>query len=176
MSIADDRTRPGATHWRGGIVIAAAALVFAILAVIGTLPVSYAVVGFAVVAAAAVPALRSSAERGRFAEPIVSVQPGDDLLRILIAGLPDPVLALDRDGRVLALNDRARALAPALRQGEPVSPNSACSRRASGSGCIRPFCNRWIQWSTQPNGTTRPPLLNPSRNSATRAQNAKTLP
>src|SRR6516162_2258520 len=121
MSIADDRTRPGATHWRGGIVIAAATLVFAILAVIGTLPVSYAVVGFAVVAAAAVPALRSSAERGRFAEPIVSVQPGDDLLRILIAGLPDPVLALDRDGRVLALNDRARALAPALRQGEPVS-------------------------------------------------------
>ena len=35
--------------------------------------------------------------------------------------MPDPVIALDRDGRVLALNERARALAPALRQGEPVS-------------------------------------------------------
>jgi two-component system phosphate regulon sensor histidine kinase PhoR len=49
------------------------------------------------------------------------VQTGDDLLRTFIAGLPDPVVALDRDGRVIALNDRARALAPALRQGEPVS-------------------------------------------------------
>ena len=49
------------------------------------------------------------------------MQTGDDLLRTLVAGLPDPVVALDRDGRVLALNDRARALAPALRQGEPVS-------------------------------------------------------
>ena len=41
--------------------------------------------------------------------------------RAVVAGLPDPVIALDRDGRVLALNERARALAPALRQGEPVS-------------------------------------------------------
>ena len=39
----------------------------------------------------------------------------------MVAGLPDPVVALDRDGRVLALNERARALAPALRQGEPVA-------------------------------------------------------
>ena len=41
--------------------------------------------------------------------------------RAVVAGLPDPVVALDRDGRVLALNERARSLAPALRQGEPVS-------------------------------------------------------
>jgi two-component system phosphate regulon sensor histidine kinase PhoR len=39
----------------------------------------------------------------------------------MVAGLPDPVIALDRDGRVLALNEHARALAPALRQGGPVS-------------------------------------------------------
>ena len=128
MSIADERTRPGATHWRGGIVIAAAALVFAILAVIGTLPVSYAVVGFAVVAAAAVPALRSSAERGRFAEPIVSVQPGDDLLRILIAGLPDPVLALDRDGRRIMARPMSRVRAHPRRQAaaKPPKRGGAC--------------------------------------------------
>ena len=60
-------------------------------------------------------------EQDRFALPVVNVQAGDDLLRTFVAGLPDPVLALDRDGRVIALNDRARALAPALRQGEPVS-------------------------------------------------------
>ncbi len=53
--------------------------------------------------------------------PIAISERGDDLLRAVVAGLPDPVVALDRDGRVLALNERARALAPALRQGEPVS-------------------------------------------------------
>jgi two-component system phosphate regulon sensor histidine kinase PhoR len=42
-------------------------------------------------------------------------------LEAVIAGLPDPVIALDGNGRVLTLNERARALAPALRQGEPVS-------------------------------------------------------
>ena len=40
---------------------------------------------------------------------------------IEVSGLPDPVVALDRDGRVVALNERARVLAPALRQGEPVA-------------------------------------------------------
>jgi two-component system phosphate regulon sensor histidine kinase PhoR len=35
--------------------------------------------------------------------------------------LPDPVIALDGNARVLAFNDRARLLAPALRRGEPVS-------------------------------------------------------
>jgi two-component system phosphate regulon sensor histidine kinase PhoR len=44
-----------------------------------------------------------------------------DPLEAVIAGMPDPVIALDRNGRVLTLNERARALAPALRQGEPVS-------------------------------------------------------
>src|SRR5260370_40999710 len=77
--------------------------------------------GFAVGAAAVAVTLRSTKEHDRFAQPTANVQPGDDLLRTLVAGLPDPVVALDRDGRVLALNDRARTLAPALRQGEPVS-------------------------------------------------------
>src|SRR6202043_1464806 len=39
----------------------------------------------------------------------------------VLAGLPDPVVALDRHGDVVALNARARAIAPALRRGEPVS-------------------------------------------------------
>ena len=39
----------------------------------------------------------------------------------MIAGLPDPVVVLDREGRVVALNAPARALAPALRPGEPAS-------------------------------------------------------
>ncbi|HEV2626263.1 MAG TPA: ATP-binding protein [Xanthobacteraceae bacterium] len=121
MTLAGNRVSVGVKRWRGGVVIAAAALVFTVFAVAGALPFAYAIVVFAVVAAAVAVTLRSTQEHDRLARPTADVQTGDDLLRTLVAGLPDPVVALDRDGRVLALNDRARALAPALRQGEPVS-------------------------------------------------------
>jgi two-component system, OmpR family, phosphate regulon sensor histidine kinase PhoR len=121
MSLAEHRSLSGTMLWRGGVVLAAAALVFLVLAATGTLPVIKAFAGFVVIAAAVFAVLRSSPQRDRGARPIVNVQTGDDLLRTFVAGLPDPVLALDREGRVIALNDRARALAPALRQGEPVS-------------------------------------------------------
>ena len=120
MSLAEDRGVL-AKRWRGGLAIAAAALVFIAFVAAGKLPPAYALTGFAIVAAAVALALRSAQEGDRLAQPAIAVQTSDDLLRSLVAGLPDPVVALDRDGRVLALNDRARALAPALRQGEPVS-------------------------------------------------------
>ena len=84
-------------------------------------PAAYAIAGFAIVAAAALLSMRAAEKNERLARPIAILERGDDLLRALVAGLPDPVVALDRDGRVLALNERARALAPALRQGEPVA-------------------------------------------------------
>jgi two-component system, OmpR family, phosphate regulon sensor histidine kinase PhoR len=121
MSLAEDRALVSAKFGRAGLVLAAAALVFGVLTAAGLLPVAYAVAGFAVIAAAAIAALRSVREQARLDQPIATVQTGDDLLRTFIAGLPDPVVALDREGRVIALNNRARALAPALRQGEPVS-------------------------------------------------------
>jgi two-component system phosphate regulon sensor histidine kinase PhoR len=121
MSLAEDRALASAKLWRGGFVLVVAALVFVLLAAIGALPAAYALAGFAVIAVAAIVALRSTRERDRFSQPVMNAQTGDDLLRIFVSGLPDPVVALDRDGRVIALNDRARALAPALRQGEPVS-------------------------------------------------------
>src|SRR5215472_18712795 len=120
MSLAEDRGVL-AKRWRGGLAIAAAALVFIAFAATGKLPPAYALTGFAIVAAAVALALRSAQEGDRLARPATAVQTSDDLLRSLVAGLPDPVIALDRDGRVLALNERARTLAPALRQGEPVS-------------------------------------------------------
>ena len=43
------------------------------------------------------------------------------MIEAVLAGLPDPVVALDRLGDVVALNARASAMAPALRRGEPVS-------------------------------------------------------
>ena len=43
------------------------------------------------------------------------------LLDAVISGMPDPVVLLDHDGRVLSFNTEALALAPALRRGEPAS-------------------------------------------------------
>jgi two-component system phosphate regulon sensor histidine kinase PhoR len=43
------------------------------------------------------------------------------LLDAVISGIPDPVVLLDQEGRVLSFNAGAVALAPALRRGEPAS-------------------------------------------------------
>jgi two-component system, OmpR family, phosphate regulon sensor histidine kinase PhoR len=43
------------------------------------------------------------------------------LLDAAVSGMPDPVVVLDQDGRVLAFNTEAIAIAPVLRRGEPAS-------------------------------------------------------
>ncbi len=43
------------------------------------------------------------------------------LLDAVISGMPDPVVVLDQDGRVIAFNAKAAVIAPALRRGEPAS-------------------------------------------------------
>jgi two-component system phosphate regulon sensor histidine kinase PhoR len=103
------------------LVIAAAAIVFAGFAMVGALAAAYALVGFAIVAAAAFVAMRTGNERVRLTPPLAVSERTNDPLRAIVSGLPDPVIVLDRDWRVLTLNEPARALAPALRQGEPVS-------------------------------------------------------
>ena len=42
------------------------------------------------------------------------------LIESLISGLPGPAIVLDRDGRVIAFNTAASAIAPSLRRGEPA--------------------------------------------------------
>ncbi len=42
------------------------------------------------------------------------------LIEQLIGGLPAPAIVLDRDGRVIAFNEGASAIAPALHRGEPA--------------------------------------------------------
>jgi two-component system phosphate regulon sensor histidine kinase PhoR len=71
--------------------------------------------------------LRARAEE-RAAEPTdvpsshtVSTPPEIVLLDAVVSGMPDPVVVLDQDGRVIAFNAQASALAPALRRGEPAS-------------------------------------------------------
>jgi len=48
------------------------------------------------------------------------IHPHAALMEALIAGLPEPAIVLDRDGRVIAFNERATTIAPALRRGEPA--------------------------------------------------------
>jgi two-component system, OmpR family, phosphate regulon sensor histidine kinase PhoR len=122
MSLNDNRAALAKPRWRGArFVVLTAAVVFAVLAATKVLAAVYALAGFGVVAAAAFLALRTSATEDRLAQPVAVAAQAGDPLRAVVAGLPDPVIALDRNGRVLALNEHARALAPALRQGEPVS-------------------------------------------------------
>jgi two-component system phosphate regulon sensor histidine kinase PhoR len=104
------------------LITLTAAIVFAALAIGDVLAVGYAVAGFAVITLSVFLALRGggSEETRRLPLAIVA-EHATDPLEAVIAGMPDPVIALDRNGRVLTLNERARALAPALRQGEPVS-------------------------------------------------------
>jgi two-component system, OmpR family, phosphate regulon sensor histidine kinase PhoR len=102
-------------------VTATAAIVFGGLAILDALSIGYAVAGFAIVAAAAFLALRDGDEVGPLARPVAESARAVEPLEAVVAGLPDPVIALDRNGRVLTLNEHARSLAPALRQGEPVS-------------------------------------------------------
>jgi two-component system phosphate regulon sensor histidine kinase PhoR len=103
------------------LIVAAVAIVIASFIMAGALGAAYALAGFAIGAAAAFVAMRSGNERVRLAPPLAVSERTNDPLRAIVSGLPDPVIALDRDWRVLALNEPARALAPALRQGEPVS-------------------------------------------------------
>ncbi len=91
------------------------------MAIIDALTPGYAVAGFAIIAAAALLAMRAADQVGGLARPVAVSERAGEPLEAVVAGLPDPVIALDRNGRVLTLNDHARSLAPALRQGEPVS-------------------------------------------------------
>ena len=119
MSLNDDLIAPRRNGWRGvRFVIVAAAIVFAGLVLLNALAIGYAVAGFAIVTAAAFLAMRAAEEVSRLVRPIAVSERAGDPLEAVVAGLPDPAIALDRNGRVLALNERARSLAPALRRGE----------------------------------------------------------
>jgi two-component system phosphate regulon sensor histidine kinase PhoR len=107
---------------RARLALAMDAAVFASLWLIGALTAAYALVGLILIALAillsgggveAVPARLPGTE----AQPMRNDPP----IEALLAALPDPVVALARDGEVVALNARAVGIAPALRRGEPVS-------------------------------------------------------
>jgi two-component system, OmpR family, phosphate regulon sensor histidine kinase PhoR len=105
------------------LVLVATAIAFAGLWLFGATAALPALAGFVLVALAA---LIASARGDIAPAALARDEPrarrvGDPLIEAVLAGLPDPVVALDRRGDVVALNARAIAVAPALRPGEPVS-------------------------------------------------------
>src|SRR2546422_2068867 len=119
-------TRPA--RWLHGLkrtrlVLAAAALAFGALWLLGAIAAGPALAGFALIAAAVLIATANAETTPAFLPRDEPRTPriGDPLIEAVLAGLPDPVVALDHRGDVVALNVRAAAVAPALRPGESVS-------------------------------------------------------
>jgi two-component system, OmpR family, phosphate regulon sensor histidine kinase PhoR len=122
MSLNGAGRAPANSRWRGNrVVIVAAAIVFGGFVALGAMSSGYGLLGFVILVLAALLANRATEEAGRLARPVAVAERAGEPLEGVIAGVPDPVIALDRNGRVLTLNESARSLAPALRQGEPVS-------------------------------------------------------
>src|SRR5262245_5908554 len=105
---------------RGTLAISAFVLLG--LAAFGVLAWSYAVPGFAAIAAAALLG-RGGPLPSRAGAVQKLVEPARDGTSVenVIRGFPDPVIVLDGIGRVVAFNAAASTMAPALRRGEAVS-------------------------------------------------------
>jgi two-component system phosphate regulon sensor histidine kinase PhoR len=105
--------------FRASIVIAAAAIVAVALVLTSSLSLSQALAAFIFLSIAALLAgigIKKSALTGAGDKP--ADLSGNVILESVISGLPDAVVALTRQGRVLAFNAQAAQLAPGLRRGE----------------------------------------------------------
>src|SRR5262249_28077356 len=118
MAATDDSRSRAPSRWlerlrRLRLVLATAAIVFAGLWTVGALAAAPALLGFvlialaAMVASARVEATPAAASKNGSRVPRV----GDPAIEAVLAGLPDPVVALDQRDVVLALNARASAIA-----------------------------------------------------------------
>jgi two-component system, OmpR family, phosphate regulon sensor histidine kinase PhoR len=109
----------GSGNFRAGIVIAAAAIVFAAFAVTSALTIIEALAAFGVLSLAALIAVDLADKEPAANAPYKLPDPyGNRILDAVVSGLPDAVIALSRRGRVLAFNAQAAQLAPGLRRGE----------------------------------------------------------
>jgi two-component system phosphate regulon sensor histidine kinase PhoR len=123
-----DRDKSALRDWlhrleRSRLALAAAAILFAALWLAGSLALVPALVAFAAVVVVAAVLAANAAESPPAVSPDQrpAARAGEPLVEVVLAGLPDPVVAVGRNGEVVAFNARAGALAPALRRGEPVS-------------------------------------------------------
>ncbi len=105
---------------RATVILVVSATVLGAFVVLGDFSAARALFAFACIAVATlVPWRLPDVARTRDDEP--RRQPAEaEAVRAVVAGLPDPVVVLDRAGRVLHFNAAAAELAPALRVGEPA--------------------------------------------------------
>jgi two-component system, OmpR family, phosphate regulon sensor histidine kinase PhoR len=123
-----DSASLGPTRWlfalrRTRLVLIAAAIAFGALWMLGTIAAAPALAGFAAIAAVALlAAVNTEAAPASLPKDEPSA-PGvaDPLIQAVLSAVPDPVVAIDHRGDVVALNARAATIAPALRPGESVS-------------------------------------------------------
>src|SRR5437773_643681 len=107
---------------RTRLVLVAAAVAFGALWMLGTIAAAPALIGFAAISAAALLATVNieAAPASLTKDEPSAAGLADPWIEALLSALPDPVIALDHRGDVVALNARAAAIAPALRPGESV--------------------------------------------------------
>jgi two-component system phosphate regulon sensor histidine kinase PhoR len=105
---------------RATVILIVSATVLGAFAALGDFSAARALFAFACIAIATlVPWRLPDVARTRDDEP--RRPPAEtEAVRAVVAGLPDPVVVLDRAGRVLHFNAAAAELAPALRVGEPA--------------------------------------------------------
>src|SRR5437588_8934453 len=126
MTATQDRVEAQRSRWidrlaRVRLVLATSVLVFAGLWLTGTLAALPALVALALIAIASLAVGADSGRRATGADDVPAAREREPLIEAVLAGLPDPVVALDARGDVVAFNAQALALAPALRSGGPVS-------------------------------------------------------
>lgn len=128
MTATHDNGGSRPSRWLGRLrrvrlLLAATAIVFAGLWAIGALAAIPTLTGFVLVALAALITTASAEAEPAALQSAAPSAPhiGDPSIEAVLAGLPDPVVALDHRSDVVALNAQASAVAPALRRGEPVS-------------------------------------------------------
>jgi two-component system phosphate regulon sensor histidine kinase PhoR len=105
------------------IVLPVAAAFFLLAGYLGDISPLLALVGFGVIAAAAL-IEASGQSTDRSASDVREdnrIHPGDLVIDAVISGIPDPVIVLERDGIVRAFNVKALEIAPALMRGQPLS-------------------------------------------------------
>ena len=103
-------------RFRAGVIIAATALVLTALVLFSPLDANHALVAFIILTLVVL-----IAETGEGDQPQVVASKSPDfgtLLDAVLSGLPDAAVALNPRGLVLAFNEQATQIAPALRRGE----------------------------------------------------------
>ncbi len=108
---------------RGRAVLIAAALIFAVLVLAGTLSPLQGIIAFAVIGAAALinrvnidEAIAAGGARNN-----MTTAAADRVIGAAVSGLPDAVIVVDRQMVVVAFNDKAQTISPAIVTGLPVS-------------------------------------------------------